>query len=248
LAHQRHFSPWLLSHVAAVQAQVELAQGNLAIATRWADASGLSAADDDLSYLREREYLTLARVRIAQGRDDRAGPFLQDALHLLQRLLQDAETKARMGSALEILVLRALAFHAQGDRTEALSTLERVLLLAEAEGYVRLFVDEGAPMLALLRLAHARGMTPGYVTMLLMAFGWQEEASVVRSPSLVEPLTRREREVLQWLAAGASNREIARRLVLSLGTVKKHVSNICSKLNVQSRTQAIARARDLHLL
>jgi LuxR family maltose regulon positive regulatory protein len=231
-----------------VQAQVELAQGNLAIATRWADASGLSAADDDLSYLREREYLTLARVRIAQGRDDRAGPFLQDALHLLQRLLQDAETKARMGSALEILVLRALAFHAQGDRTEALSTLERALLLAEAEGYVRLFVDEGAPMLALLRLAHARGMTPKYVTALLAAFGWQEEASVVRSPSLVEPLTEREREVLQWLAAGASNREIARRLVLSLGTVKKHVSNICSKLNVQSRTQAVARARDLHLL
>src|SRR5215467_11781955 len=92
LAHQRHFSPWLLSHVAAVQAHVELAQGNLAMATRWADASGLSAADDDLNYLREREYLTLARVRIAQGRDDRAGPFLQDALHLLQRLLQDAET------------------------------------------------------------------------------------------------------------------------------------------------------------
>jgi LuxR family maltose regulon positive regulatory protein len=248
LAHQRHFSPWLLSHVAAVQAQVELAQGNLAIATRWADASGLSAADDDLSYLREREYLTLARVRIEEGRDDPAGPFLQDALHLLQRLLHDAETKARMGSALEILVLRALAFHAQGDRTEALSTLERALLLAEAEGYVRLFVDEGAPMLALLRLAHARGMTPGYVTMLLMAFDRKEEASVVRSPALVEPLTEREREVLQWLAAGASNREIARRLVLSLGTVKKHVSNICSKLNVQSRTQAVARARDLHLL
>ena len=248
LAHQRHFSSWLLSHVAAVQAQVELAQGNLAIATRWADASGLSAADDDLSYLREREYLTLARVRIAQGRDDRAGPFLQDALHLLQRLLQDAETKARMGSALEILVLRALAFHAQGDRTEALSTLERALVLAEPEGYIRLFVDEGAPMLALLRLAHARGILPAYLTALLAAFGWQEEARVVRSPSLVEPLTEREREVLRWLVAGASNREIARRLVLSLGTVKKHVSNICSKLNVQSRTQAIARARDLHLL
>ncbi len=103
-------------------------------------------------------------------------------------------------------------------------------------------------MLALLRLAREQGIMPAYVTTLLSAFGWQEEASLLRSRSLVEPLTRREREVLQLLAAGASNREIARRLVLSLGTVKKHVSNICGKLDVQSRTQAIARARVLHLL
>jgi LuxR family transcriptional regulator, maltose regulon positive regulatory protein len=248
LAHQRHFFPVLVGRSAAVQAQVELAQGNLAAATRWADENRLSTSDDDLSYLREREYLTLARVRIEEGRDDPAGPFLQDALHLLHRLLQDAEAKARMGSALEILVLRALAFHAQGDHTEALSALERALLLAEAEGYVRLFVDEGPPMLALLRLAHTRGMMPEYVTTLLSAFGRKKEVSVHLSHSLVEPLTEREREVLQWLAAGASNREIARRLVLSLGTVKKHVSNICGKLDVQSRTQAVARARVLHLL
>jgi LuxR family maltose regulon positive regulatory protein len=248
LGLHRHFFPPLVAQGAAVQAQVELARGNLAEALRWADASGLSTADHDLSYLHEREYLTLARVRIAQGRDDPAGPFLQDALHLLHRLRESAEAKARVGSALEILVLRALAFHAQNDRTQALSTLERALLLAEAEGYVRLFVDEGAPMLALLRLAHARGMAPGYVTTLLAATDEHAEARMLRSPSLVEPLTEREREVLQWLAAGASNREIARRLVLSLGTVKKHVSNICGKLNVQSRTQAIARARALYLL
>jgi ATP/maltotriose-dependent transcriptional regulator MalT len=248
LGLQRHFFPPLVAHGAAVQAQVELARGNLAEALRWADASGLSTADDDLSYLHEREYLTLARVRIAQGREDPAGPFLQDALHLLHRLLQDAEAKARMGSALEMLVLRSLAFHAQNDRTQALSTLERALLLAGPEGYVHLFADEGAPMLALLRLAHARGMTPEYVTTLLAATDEHSEARVLRSPSLVEPLTEREGEVLQLLAAGASNREIARRLVLSLGTVKKHVSNICGKLDVQSRTQAIARARALHLL
>jgi LuxR family maltose regulon positive regulatory protein len=210
LAHRRHFFPPLAARGAAVQAQIELAQGNLAAATRWADASGLSTADDDLSYLREREYLTLARVRIAQGRDDPAGPFLQDALHLLQRLLQDAEAKARIGSALEILVLSALAFHAQSDRTEALSALERVLLLAEAESYVRLFVDESTPMLALLRLAHEQGILSAYVTTLLSAFGWQEEASVLRSRSLLEPLTRREHEVLScWLPG----RPIVRSLV-----------------------------------
>jgi len=235
-----------------VQAQVELARRNLAAASRWADASGLSTSDDDLSYLHEREYLTLARVRIAQGRDDPAGPFLQDALHLLQRLLQDAEAKARMGSALEILVLRALAHQAQGDRTAALTTLEQALLLAEPEGYMRLFVDEGTPMLALLRLAQARGMVPGYVATLLTAFGEQTRANpalhTARPSSLVEPFTEREREVLRLLLEGASNREIARHLVISVNTVKKHVYNICGKLGVQSRAQAIVRARTLNLL
>jgi LuxR family maltose regulon positive regulatory protein len=252
LARQRHFVLLLVARGLAVQAQVELAQGNLAAAIRWVDESGLSPYDDDLSYPREQEYLTLARVRIAQGRDHPLGPYLQDALHLLDRLLEDAEAKARMGSALEILVLRALALHAQGDRTGALSTLERALMLAEPEGYVRLFMDEGAPMLVLLRQAHARGMTPGYVTTLLTASGWQGAVAspldASRASSLIEPLTEREREVLQLLGAGASNRDIARRLVLSVGTVKKHVSNICGKLSVQSRTQAIARARALDLL
>lgn len=107
-------------------------------------------------------------------------------------------------------------------------------------------------MLALLRQAHARSSVPGYVATLLCAFGEQHASdlplSSARPDVLLGPLTEREREVLQLLAAGASNGEIARRLVLSLGTVKKHVSNICGKLEVQSRTQAIARARVLHLL
>ena len=152
-----------------MRAQLELAQGNLAAAIRWADTSGLSAEDEDLRYPREGEYLALARVRIAQARDDPAGSFLQNALHLLERLLRDAEAKARMGSVLEILVLRALALEAQGNRKGALSTLERVLVLAEPEGYVRLFVDEAPSMLALLRQAHARNSVPGYVAKLLAA-------------------------------------------------------------------------------
>ena len=106
-----------MTQEAAVQAQLELAQGNLAAAIHWAEASGLSAMDDDLRYPREGEYLTLARVRIAQAREDPAAPFLQDVLHLLDRLLRDAEAKARMDSVLEILVLRALALEAQGNRT-----------------------------------------------------------------------------------------------------------------------------------
>jgi LuxR family maltose regulon positive regulatory protein len=215
-------------------------------------ASGLSSEDDDLRYPREGEYLALARVRIAQGRNDPANSFLQDALRLLDRLFQDVEPKARMSSVLEILVLRALAHQAQGDRTSALTALERALVLAAPEGYIRLFVDEGAPMLALLRLAKAHSSVPDYVANLLSAFGEQHTSDLplpsTRSGPLVEPLTEREREVLGLLLEGASNREIARRLVLSVNTVKRHVYNLCGKLGVQSRAQAIVRARALHLV
>jgi len=252
LAQQRHFPPHLVAQGAAVRAQLELAQGNVAAAIRWANSSGLSSEDEDLPYPREGEYLALARVRIAQARNDPASPFLQEVLRLLDRLLQDAETKARMGSVLEILVLRALALEAQGNRTGALSTLERVLVLAEPEGYIRLFVDEGTPMRALLRHAYARSIVPGYVSTLLKAFGEQNVSNLPltspRPSPLAEPLTEREREVLQLLLEGASNREIARCLVLSVNTVKRHVYNLCGKLGVQSRTQAIIRARALNLL
>jgi ATP/maltotriose-dependent transcriptional regulator MalT len=222
----------------------------LRAATSWLEQSGISTADDDLGYLREREYLTLARVRIAQGCEGPSASFFQDTFQLLDRLLQDAEAKARKSSILELLLLQSLAKEAQGERNEAFSTLERGLSLAEPEGYVRLFVDEGAPMLALLRQARVRGIVPHYVAMLLTAFG--EPVDVARLPShagaLIEPLTEREREVLQLLAEGASNREIAQRLILSVGTVKKYVYNICGKLGVRSRTQTLARARALHLL
>jgi LuxR family maltose regulon positive regulatory protein len=145
-----------------------------------------------------------------------------------------------------------MALEAQGNRTGALSTLERALVLAAPEGYVRLFVDEGTPMLALLRQAHARSKVPGYVATLLRVFGAQPlletPAASVHSGVLAEPLTEREREVLRLLLEGASNREIARRLVLSINTVKRHVYNLCGKLGVQSRTQAIVKARTLNLL
>jgi len=251
LAQARQLVPQLVARVAAVRAQVELMQGNLASAMSWADASGLSA-DGDLSYPREQEYLTLTRVRIAQGRSDPQGPFLQEALRFLERLQVEAEAKARIGSVLEILILRALALDAHGQRADALATLERGLRLGEPAGYLRLFVDEGAPMRALLRRVYRRGITPEYVAALLAAFAGPYAANpqrhVAHPSALVEPLTARECEVLQLLDGGASNRDIAHRLVLSVGTVKKHVSNICGKLGVQSRTQAIARARALQLL
>jgi len=251
LAKQRHFPPHLVTQWSAVRAQLELVQDNVTAAIHWADASRLSIEDEDLPYPREGEYLVLARVRLAQARDDPARPFLRDVLYLLDRLLRDAEAKARMGSALEILVLRALALQAQGDQTSALSILERALVLAAPEGYIRLFVNEGAPMLALLRLARGRGIVPEYVATLLSAFGEQHVSDLslpaARPSALLEPLTGGERDVLRLLLAGASNREIARRLVVSVNTVKRHVYNLCGKLGVQSRTQAILRARTLNL-
>jgi len=249
-ARRCRFVPLLIAHGAAIRTQLELAQGNLAAATRWAERSGLSI-EDELSYPREPEYLTLVRVRIAQGREHPTGPFLSEALVLLARLLEDAEPKARMSSVIEILILRALALEVQGERAEALTALDRALTLAEPEGYMRLFIDEGAPMATLLRQAHMHDILPGYVAHLLAAFAKAGASLHLPDPNaspLVEALTGREREVLQLLVDGASNREIAQRLVLSVNTVKKHVFNICGKLGVQSRTQAIAKARTLNLL
>jgi LuxR family transcriptional regulator, maltose regulon positive regulatory protein len=251
LAEQRHFVPYLLVHGAAARAKLHLAQGNLVAAIEWADASGLSLDDKDVPYRREGLYLTLARVRMTQAQEDPASPLLQDVLRLLDRLLADAEAKARMNSVLQILLLRALTLEAQRKRTEALATLQRALLLAQPEGYVRLFVDEGTPIRELLRHAQARGIVPDYVATLLSAFGELQATTPPPTPRpapLAEPLTQREREVLQLLLEGASNREIARRFVLSVNTVKRHVYNLCGKLGVQSRAQVIVRARALDLL
>lgn len=249
VAHRCRFVPYLVAHGDAVLAQMELAQGNRASAIQWADTSGLSA-NDELSYLREQEYLTLVRVRITEGRTQPGGPLLSEALVLLERLREDAEAKLRMRSVLEILVLRALALQAQGDRTGALTALRRALILAEPEGYMRLFIDEGVPMAALLRQAYTYKIAPTYVATLLQA-GSEPLAigfPLQRTSPLIEPLTEREHEVLGLLMDGASNDEIAHRLVISLNTVKKHVFNIYSKLGVQSRTQAVARAKTLELL
>jgi LuxR family maltose regulon positive regulatory protein len=236
--------------VAALKARISIRQGGLTAALAWAAERGLSTADD-LSYLHEFEHMTLARLLIARYRQERADSHLHDALGLLGRLLAAAEAGGRVGNAIEILLLLALAHETHGDLQSALAPLARALALAEPEGYVRLFVDEGPPLARLLRRMQEEGRKANvYLHSLLAAFGRQPDLHPpsVSPPASEEPLTEREREVLRLIAEGLSNQELAARLYLSPHTIKVHTRNIYGKLGVTSRTQALARARALGIL
>jgi len=247
-------SPLNAAQFTAWHARLALAQGDLALAARWVQERQLRM-DDELSPPRDIEYLTLARVLITQHRPD-------EALPLLARLLHLAERDGRMGNALEILVLQAVAQQARGDEAGAMERFSRALSLAEPEGYIRLFVDEGAPMARLLvQMRTRRGSdqpaSTGYREQLLALLGRASDEGVLHPAVAVpgsgvypfsEPLSERELEVLRLIVAGCSNREIADRLVIAVSTVKWYVNAIYSKLQVESRTKAIALARELNIV
>ncbi|MCH7610926.1 MAG: helix-turn-helix transcriptional regulator, partial [Chloroflexi bacterium] len=232
--------------IAALKTRIWLAQGRLAEALAWAQEQELSV-EDDLSYLREFEHVTLARVLIAQHNRDREERSIHEAMGLLERLLQTAEEGERTASVIEILVLQSLAYQAQGDVSPALVPLERALALAEPEGYVRIFVDEGPPMEALLREAAKHGTAPNYVSKLLTGFGKAEGTTPV-AQLLIEPLSERELQVLRLLATELNGPEIAGELTVSLNTMRTHTKNIYSKLAVNNRRAAVRRAEELDLL
>jgi LuxR family maltose regulon positive regulatory protein len=236
--------------VALHQARLWVAQGNLEAAIRWAEGRQVDRdvdSEEESSHhyplVRALEHLTLARVYIAWGRPE-------EALEMLESLLQTAEAAGWMGYVIEILALQALALQGQGDILPAVTALERALSLAEPEGYVRVFVDEGPSMAPLLYEAAARGIAPQYTSRLLAALPAAEPASKFQKlpVEMVEPLSERELEVLQLIAEGLSNQEVAQRLFITLGTVKWHTSNIYGKLGVKNRTQAVAQARALGIL
>jgi len=236
--------------IAALKARVWVRQGKLAEAEGWAHAQGLSP-DDNLSYLREFEHLTLAQVLIARYKTDLVDDTLQVALGLLARLLQAAEEGGRMGSVVEILSLQALAYRARGYLPLALGSLERALALAEPEGYLQVFVDEGEPIVELLtRMKAEGGRRKEYIHKLLAAIGNQQDVhpSSLSPQPLVEPLSERELEVLRLLGTELSGPEIARELSVSLNTVRTHTKNIYSKLGANNRRAAIRRAEELDLL
>jgi LuxR family maltose regulon positive regulatory protein len=232
--------------VAALKARVWIRQGRLAEVLEWAREAGLSSGDD-LSYVREFEHITLARVLIARYTSDRVDSAIHEAMSLLERLLQAADEGGRMGSVIEILVLQALAYEAQSNDALALAPLSRALVLAEPEGYVRIFVDEGTSVAVLLEKAAKHGIAPNYVRHLLTALGKAED----RTPGnqvMIEPLSERERDVLRLLATDLTGPEIARELMVSPSTMRTHTSHIYGKLGVNSRRAAVRRAEELALL
>jgi LuxR family maltose regulon positive regulatory protein len=231
--------------VAASRARLLLAEGRWPEAVAWARERGLSV-EDELSYLREFEHITLARVLVARYAAERAERPLHDATRLLQRLLAAADEGGRTGSVIDILVVLALARQLQGDLHAALAPLSRALTLGEPEGYVRIFVDEGPPMAALLNAVAQRGTAAPHARRLLAGFG-PPAGGVPAQRGLIDPLSARELDVLRLLASDLDGPDIARELVVSLNTVRTHTKNIYAKLGVNSRRAAVRRAEELDL-
>ncbi|HEX8599999.1 MAG TPA: LuxR C-terminal-related transcriptional regulator [Chloroflexia bacterium] len=224
-----------LPEVAAAQVVTLLRQGNVAGAAHLAHTYGLP--------------ISQARVHLAQG-DTSA------ALAVLEQLHREVEAKGLEDERLKVMVLQAVALHAHGENDRAVQMLGDALALAEPGGFIRIFLDEGMPMAQLLAEANTRGIMSDYAGRLMSAFEAEKQSSAGEPPlhlpptsqPLDEPLSQRELEVLQLIAQGLSNREISERLFLALDTVKGHNRKIFDKLQVQSRTEAIARARELGLL
>jgi LuxR family maltose regulon positive regulatory protein len=252
--------PVISAMLAAQRARLWLRQGNLQAARNWATATGLQTMDKFCEE-RESEYLTLVRVLTACGIRDRDKKYLDKAQQLLDFLLFAAETDGRVGSMIENLELYALVCQAQDNLTGAHAALERALTLAEAGGYIRVFVDEGDPMRLLLldlQTSIKKDINSGveseslrllsYTDKLLAAFPQPTAEDKSRHQVLLEPLSERELEILRLITTGRSNQEIADLLVIALSTVKSHINSLYAKLGVNRRTQAIAIARELGLL
>jgi LuxR family transcriptional regulator, maltose regulon positive regulatory protein len=248
---------WLAAH----QARLWVRQGNLGAATQW-QQDRTFAEDSEAACVQQ---LTLVRLRLAQSQNASGKPFLDDASTLLRRLLPAFETHGWTRYLIEGLMLQAMVCQAQADKAGALNTLQRALTLAEAEGYIRLSVDEGAPLAVLLAHSVERRAQHDplriYAERLLSAFPDGDKqiehpgdhsvslsSTLPVASSLVEPLSDRELEVLRLIAAGHSKQAIADVLVVAVSTVKHHINNFYGKLGVQSRTQALVRARELNLL
>jgi ATP/maltotriose-dependent transcriptional regulator MalT len=233
--------------VPALRARVLARMGRVGDALGWARGRGLSV-EDDLTYVGEFEHITLAKVLLAQSSAERKPRPLPEVIEFLDRLLRAAEEGARTGSVIEILVLLALSHHARGESGAALVALQGALALAEPEGYVRVFADEGPPMATLLKAAAKQGIASTYVRRLLAAVNNTEDNSRPAGQRLIDPLSERELEVLRLLGSDLDGPDIARRLVVSLNTVRTHTKNIYTKLGVNNRRAAVRRAEELDLM
>jgi LuxR family maltose regulon positive regulatory protein len=222
----------------AWEATIHLRQGDLAFALRWVEASGLSV-DDAPQLLHIEQHVAYARILLAQGR-------LPDARCWLAKLERYAVERGLYRWLITVYVQQALAAQRSGDHTAAVECLARAVQIAAPEEYARAFLDEDEQVMALL--PGVRHVAPAFVDRLLAGLAALEPRAGAAAQPLVEPLSEREREVLGLIAGGLSNREIASQLYITVGTVKRHINNIYGKLDVHSRTQAVARGRELELL
>lgn len=247
--------PASLQQVVAHLARLNLKQGKLDAAQQWVRTCGF-ALTDRVSYAHQFEYLTLVRIHLAQS--NAAQRELAQAATGLDQLRQAALAAGRGADLIEIDILKALLCQAQGDLDHAWIALAQALCRAEREEYIRVFIDEGAPMITLLQHSVAQGITLIYTKKLLAIFACQplncSTPAYVSPPggpsptNRPEPLSERELEVLRLVAAGNSNLDIANLLCISQTTAKKHLGNILGKLDAKNRTQAVAKARALGLL
>ena len=231
---------WIKSQIAAFRVRWWLSQGELEAASRWAQESDLPSRGNP-GYRQADEYLAFARVLIAEGEPEKASDFLK----WLREMMEQA---GLWKYVLETRLLEALSWKARGDTAQAVLVLGQVLEMAEPEGYIRLFLDEGEPLGELLLGIPFQGVLAVYLGMLRTGFRKENQSRLLGAQALIEPLSDRELQVLQLLAAGKSNREIAGELIISVGTVKRHVHHIYQKLGVSNRIQVAAMAKELRLI
>jgi LuxR family maltose regulon positive regulatory protein len=231
---------------ASWQARIWLAQNKLEAASHWMNERGPDLKMKP-SHFDGMEYVGFVRILIAQRK-------LKESISILERLLEAAQMGGDVTREIELLILQALTFQSGGDINQALVTIEKALNLGEPRGFCRIFVDEGSSMARLLYNALDCGIAPNYVSRLLQAFPVDTSEQVepptsqVLEADYIEPLSEREIEVLQLIAEGLTNPEIAAQLILSLYTVKTHTRNIYGKLGVNNRTKAVAKAKALGIL
>ena len=226
--------------ISAQKVQIWLARGEAEAALNWA-SHFVGQMQEDFVARFPSVPIALAKIWLSQREPDKALPLLDHAL-------QSAQAVGRLGNAIHILAVKALVYHAQAESEQAFATLEHALELAEPEGYMRVFADEGAPMARLLRRMLTRSSASEYVRRLLEALGESVKAAPSIASKLIEPLSQRELEVLRLIVEGATNKEIADELVLTVNTVKRHISNIFGKLHVSNRAQAIAQAHERNII
>ena len=238
IGEQAHSHRWTIQ-VEYELARVWLAQGNVEKPSQYIQKWGLQIKDE-IPYCQQAEYTLWLRMLLAQG-------DYKSALLLSNGLLKVAGITGQMGVIVEAMVLQALALQGKKEIDQALAVLEKAITIAQPEGYVRVFLDEGEAMTRLLCQVQSRQVVSGYASVLLSMIG---KTSGMTQPSmqlLVEPLTTREVEVLKLIESGQSNQEIAGELVISMPTVKRHISNIYAKLGAKSRTQALAIGKELKI-